>query len=117
MIKDYWTVLNKTYRLDGRVSRPQFWAFFLMQSFLAWSTHLFLGEHAHEAIQVALGLFLFLTLLSALCRRLHDIGHSGWRLGCCLLPLLGWLYLLILLLRQGDRFHNTYGPDPRIWRD
>jgi uncharacterized membrane protein YhaH (DUF805 family) len=37
---------------------------------------------------------------------MHDIGKSGWY---SIIP----IYNLILLVREGDRGDNEYGPDPK----
>lgn len=62
---------------------------------------------------------LLLALVTALpnlavgVRRLHDIGMSGWLLLVGIIPLLGWIVLLVFLLRPGTAGPNTYGPDPK----
>jgi FAD/FMN-containing dehydrogenase/uncharacterized membrane protein YhaH (DUF805 family) len=45
------------------------------------------------------------------CKRLHDVGKSGWWLLASLIPVLGPLYLAIhLFLRSGQRDDNRFGP-------
>ena len=45
---------------------------------------------------------------AAVVRRLHDLGHSGWRIMPPPAPSL-WL---AVHLRHGDIEHNKYGPPP-----
>jgi uncharacterized membrane protein YhaH (DUF805 family) len=45
-------------------------------------------------------------------RRLHDTGHSGWWVLIGLIPLIGFIVLLVFYLREGDAGENEYGPPP-----
>jgi uncharacterized membrane protein YhaH (DUF805 family) len=53
-----------------------------------------------------------LPTLSALVRRLHDTGRSGWWYWISLVPLIGGIWLLVLLILDGDAGDNQYGPNP-----
>lgn len=54
-------------------------------------------------------LLLLLPMLAVTVRRLHDSGHSGWWYFISLVPMIGGIWLLILLL-QGSTDENEYGP-------
>jgi uncharacterized membrane protein YhaH (DUF805 family) len=58
----------------------------------------------------------FLGSLAALTvKRLHDRGHSAWRLLIVLIPVIGPIWLLVgLFLRSGSPGENQYGDDPRL---
>ena len=45
-------------------------------------------------------------------RRLHDIDKSGWWILISLVPLVGGIWLLVLLCLQGSRAANRFGPGP-----
>ena len=45
-------------------------------------------------------------------RRLHDTDRSGWWLLLGLIPLFGWIVLLVFLVSGGTRGPNRFGPDP-----
>ena len=45
-------------------------------------------------------------------QRLHDIGRSGPSLLLLLIPVLGPLWVLLLLCRRGGEGKNRYGDDP-----
>ena len=50
------------------------------------------------------GLFYIAVLIPNIAvgiRRLHDIGRSGWWLLLSLIPVLGWIALLILMVQPG----------------
>lgn len=61
------------------------------------------------------GLFTLIVLLPSLAvavRRLHDTGRSGWWLLLALIPVLGWVVLLVFMVEKGERGANAYGPEP-----
>ena len=43
---------------------------------------------------------------------MHDIDKSGWNLLWVLIPILGALYLIYLLVREGTHGSNAYGAAP-----
>lgn len=43
-------------------------------------------------------------------RRLHDVGKSGLFLLYALIPLVGWIIVLIPMIKIGDPDENQYGP-------
>lgn len=45
--------------------------------------------------------------------RLHDTGRSGAGVVLLMVPVLGWIWLGVLLLLPGTRGRNRYGADPR----
>jgi FAD/FMN-containing dehydrogenase/uncharacterized membrane protein YhaH (DUF805 family) len=52
------------------------------------------------------------------CKRLHDVGKSGWWLLAFLVPVLGPLYLAFqLFLRSGEREDNRFGPSSKAKTD
>ncbi len=59
---------------------------------------------------VALGLFL--PNISALVRRLHDTGRSGWWYWILLIPFVGAILLLVWFCTRGTQGENNYGHDP-----
>ena len=45
--------------------------------------------------------------------RLHDIGKSGVWILVSLIPLVGWIWMLILLCKDSDPGANQYGENPK----
>jgi uncharacterized membrane protein YhaH (DUF805 family) len=100
------TCFRKYADFSGRATRPEYWFFFLLSLALgvaAVAIHPFFG---------LLQLACVIPHLAAGCRRLHDIGKSGWFLLISLVPVLGLLVLLYFLSQPGDPATNTYGPPP-----
>jgi len=59
------------------------------------------------------GIALLLPRLAVTVRRLHDVGRSAWMLFVALIPIVGPIWLLILMVTNGQRGENHYGPDPK----
>ena len=57
-------------------------------------------------------LALAVPLLAAGARRLHDTSNSGWWQLFVLIPLAGWLVLLIFMLLPGETDEHRFGPPP-----
>ena len=45
-------------------------------------------------------------------RRLHDTGRSGWWSLIGLIPLVGWILLIIWYCQKEDEVENRYGSNP-----
>ena len=100
-------------KFDGRASRPAFWWWFLFGILVG------IGATIIDAIIGSFGvvsglaaLALLLPNLSVAIRRLHDTDHTGWWVLIGLIPIIGFIVLLIFYLRQSDPGENQYGPPP-----
>lgn len=58
-------------------------------------------------------LFLFLPSISVMVRRFHDTGHSGWWFWLCLIPIVGWIIILVSLISDSNPNANEYGDNPK----
>ena len=100
-------------KFDGRAGRPPFWWWFLFGVLVA------IGANILDAILGTWGvinglaaLALLLPNISVSIRRLHDTDHSGWWILIGLIPIIGFIVLLVFYLREGDAGENKYGPPP-----
>ena len=59
-----------------------------------------------------ISLALLIPGIAVAVRRLHDTNKSGWFLLLALIPFVN-LYLIYLLIIEGDKGPNQYGPDPK----
>jgi uncharacterized membrane protein YhaH (DUF805 family) len=95
------TCLSKYVRFSGRASRPEFWwfALFVVSGTVVFSVIDFAtfgtGPDAGSPIAALFQLAMFLPLLAAGWRRLHDTGRPGWWL---LLPMLASFAFTVLFL-------------------
>ena len=107
---------------SGRARRTEYWMFTLFNIlfYFAWAiltgVIFALANGRETGLTVSLyGYFMIMMLpgMAVSVRRLHDTGKSGWMLLVGLIPLVGGIWLLILMLTEGDAEENKYGPNPK----
>lgn len=110
---DFVTTIKQTLDFNGRTRRRVFWRYVLvLMLFLYaasfWDMILPGDEYLRNVIRSA----FFLTTLSAVVRRLHDSGRSGW---WTLLSFtgIGNILLLIWCAQDSDINDNEYGDSPK----
>lgn len=100
-------------KFDGRAGRPPFWWWFLFGILVSIGANIIdaiLGTWG--VVNGLAGLALLLPNISVSIRRLHDTDHSGWWILIGLIPIIGWIVLLVFYVREGDAGENQYGPPP-----
>ena len=116
----YLQVLKQYADFNGRARRKEYWMFVLFNtifSILAMALDNVLGI-AIEAVGYGplYGLYVLTVLipgLAVLTRRLHDIGKSGWMILIALIPLIGAIWLLVLMVTDSNPGENRYGTNPK----
>jgi uncharacterized membrane protein YhaH (DUF805 family) len=106
---------------SGRATRREYWLFVAQTYALIFV--LFLGASLFEdsattapfvlVVVTIPCLFIFIALLSAAVRRLHDHDKSGWMILIAAFPFVGWIFYLIMMLTPPTPGENGYGHDPR----
>ncbi len=116
----YLKVISDFKDFSGRARRKEYWMFVLFNlifGIVAAGLDEILGLYNYEfgygPINAIYGLILLIPSLAVAVRRLHDIGKSGWMLLILFIPLIGVIWLLILLVREGELSANQYGPNPK----
>ena len=106
--------LNKYATFRGRAPRSEywgFWAFCILTEIAAMIVFGLIGYLCGKSMGMLIAgyigvflasLMLFLPMLSVFVRRLHDTNHSGWWYFIALVPIVGGIWLLILLLTESD---------------
>ena len=61
--------------------------------------------------------FMILPIASAVVRRLHDIGKNGCNAFIIIVPISGFIVLLIYLASNSETKTNKYGPSPKYPQD
>jgi uncharacterized membrane protein YhaH (DUF805 family) len=103
---------------SGRASRSEYWLFAL--AFLIIYAICFaidfsvfgIGQSGIPLLTVLAYLLHFIPGLAVLVRRLHDIDRSGWWMLISLVPVIGGIWLLVLLCSEGTYGPNRFGPGP-----
>ncbi|MEJ2544990.1 MAG: DUF805 domain-containing protein [Calditrichaceae bacterium] len=116
----YIQVLKKYAVFSGRARRKEYWMFVLF-NIIFLIVAAILDNILGTAIEgVGYGLFYFLYSLAVLIpalavavRRLHDTGKSGWMILIVLIPIVGAIWLLVLMILEGNAGENKYGPSPK----
>jgi uncharacterized membrane protein YhaH (DUF805 family) len=94
---------------NGRASRSAFWWFYLFNVIVGVVVRIieYIGT-AGNIIAAVVGIVFFFTLLALAARRLHDAGHSAFWLFLILLPIIGWIWLLVYYVQDGTPGPNKY---------
>lgn len=117
MINWYLKVVRDNYaNFSGRARRAEFWNFIVCNIVitLLLSLLIFILDDTGITMYIAYTLVTFLPLVAAAVRRLHDANKSGLYILVGFIPVVGGIWLLILLATNGDYGPNNYGPDPKI---
>ena len=123
-MKWYLSVLKQYAAFNGRARRSEYWYFLLFNViflFVAMFLDNILGTtfqmgsqpFPYGYVYVLYSLAVFLPGLAVLVRRLHDVGKSGWWVFMALLPIVGAIWLLVLLFTDSVPGENKYGPNPK----
>ena len=60
-------------------------------------------------IYIGYGLAVFVPGLAVAIRRLHDIDKRGWWIFISVIPVIGWVFLIILHCQEGNIKENRFG--------
>lgn len=128
----YFTYCLKHYAdFTGRATRSEFWFYSLFYTVFYWlgtmvanilDVQVLAGARLTNQIAippystlffVAFMLAFFIPSLAVTCRRLHDVGNSGWFMLITLIPIVGIIWLFILLCTDSQAEENVYGENPK----
>lgn len=124
----YLNALKNYVTFSGRARRSEYWYFVLFNLIFSWAAIIldhFLGtsfiintmngpiDFYYGYIYLIYALVVFLPSFAVFVRRLHDVGKSGWFLLIGLIPLVGAIWLLVLLFTDSDEGPNKYGLNPK----
>ena len=124
----YLKVLKQYTDFSGRARRKEFWMYTLFNIFaivIAAVLDNVLGltfemqgqSMGYGYIYMLYALAVFIPGLAVGVRRLHDVGKSGWFLLIGLIPLIGFIWLLILFCTDGESNSNKWGDNPKTGGD
>ena len=109
-IATFWT---KYAVFGGRARRSEYWFIFLFVTLVSLAVGILFPPNGFEnsAAQNLWSLVSFVPNLAAGARRLHDTGRSAHILWWLVLPIIGWIILLVYVLEDSKPGANVYG-DP-----
>lgn len=110
----YTDILKNYVGFSGRATRSEYWWFALIN---------FIITLIIEIIDKVAGIYPLLTAIYSLAlllpslalsfRRLHDTGRSAGWLFIGLIPIIGWIVLLVFYCLDSQPEANKYGPNPK----
>ncbi|HEX8378547.1 MAG TPA: DUF805 domain-containing protein [Pedobacter sp.] len=120
----YLKVLKDYAVFTGRARRQEYWMFTLfhiialiaatvLDSMLGLSFKVGDESLMYGYIYLFYNLAVLIPGLAVLVRRLHDIGKSGWFALIALIPIIGAIWLIVLLCSDSNPGDNQYGPNPK----
>ena len=123
-MKWYLKVLKDYSTFSGRARRSEYWFFVLFNMLFAifamlidniLGTTIQIGSQSlpYGYFYILYALVLFIPGLAVLVRRLHDVGKSGWYFFVFIIPIIGWIWGLILLFTDSVEGENKYGSNPK----
>ncbi|MEQ6902652.1 DUF805 domain-containing protein [Nocardioides sp. YIM 152588] len=101
--------LTKYIGFVGRAPRSEYWWFFVFNLLVSLGATTLDAAVGGDLIATVAALALFLPSLAVGVRRLHDTGRSGWWMLIALVPVVGWIVLVVFFCLPGDRASNRYG--------
>ena len=105
-------VVFKNYvNFEGRASRPEYWWFTLAYAIV--NIILSIIPKAGPTLSGILALALLIPSIGVAVRRLHDINKCGWWYLLLLIPIVGYIILIVWFVKPSDADENQYGEKPR----
>lgn len=108
----YLDVLKKYSEFGGRAGRQEFWMFALCNFIVAAVVGFVARMIGFEFLAGLYTLAVLLPGIALAVRRLHDTNRGGLWLLLVLVPVIGWIALLILYVLAGDSGDNQFGANP-----
>ena len=123
----YLKVIKQYADFEGRARRQEYWMFALINAIVSLAliglAVVFVGAVKNDtgatlamlfyAMYGLYSLFVLIPGIAVTVRRLHDIGKSGGWFFIGFIPLIGGIWLLVLLVTDSQPGKNEYGPNPK----
>lgn len=104
----YVKVLKAFGDFKSRTGRTEFWVFTLVNIVVS----ILIGALSNS-LSMVYSLVVLVPGLAVGVRRLHDVGKSGVNLLWVFLPIIGWIYLIILYIKESEPAQNKWGDVPQ----
>ena len=116
----YIEVLKKYAVFSGRARRKEYWFFCLFNIIISIALSIIdifvLGADPVEGIGILSTIYtlgIVIPSLAVSVRRLHDTDRTGWWLLIAIIPLIGFIVLLVFMLLDSTPGENKYGSNPK----
>ena len=112
--------LRKYAVFRGRSRRKEYWFFVLFVVVISTVLTIIdglIGAYDRSTgvglLSAIFSLAILIPSISVSVRRLHDIDRAGWWVLISLVPLVGWIVLLVFHVQDSTPGTNRYGPNPK----
>ena len=124
--KYYLDILTNKYAdFKGRARRKEYWMWTLyytvillfamvLDNALGLNFELLGQNLGYGWLYVTIGITHLIPGLGIVVRRLHDVGKSGWFYLIILIPLIGFIWILVLFCTEGVKEDNKWGSNPKL---
>ena len=121
-IESIQTCYKKFFDFSGRASKSEYWWF--QAAFVPLSIFVVIAsedENIEKLSDLILSFYLLcfvvvlasiIPLITVTVRRFHDTNKSGWYFLLGLIPLVGSLIVTVMMIPEGTKGKNKYGPNP-----
>jgi len=92
---------------NGRAKRPEFWWFVLFTFLVSLGLSM-----VSETVSGLFSLAVLVPSIAVGARRLHDTNRSGWFQLLWIIPVIGWIVLIVFCAQEGEAGDNQYGAVP-----
>ena len=93
----------------GRARRKEYWMFTLINGIIGFV----MGLLGLTILSWIYSIAVFIPSLAVCVRRIHDIGKSAWWILLFLIPVIGWIWLIILFIQDSQPGENQWGENPK----
>lgn len=111
---------NQYADFSGRARRKEYWIFSLINGVIIIILYILQMVMIESTLWLIFpivfflyALAVFLPSLAVNIRRLHDIGKSGWWCLIYLIPIIGSIWLLVLMCLDSEPGENQWGENPK----
>lgn len=99
---------------SSRASRSEYWLFFLTNLVItvvlsAISYGLLYDFEFFSKLAMCYSFAVLVPGVAVCVRRLHDVGRSGWLFMLILIPVIGLVFLFLLMALKGSQDENDWG--------
>lgn len=111
----YLKCLRQYTDFSGRARRREYWMFVLANFIVGIVIGILESILGSKGIIGGIySLAVLIPSLAVCVRRLHDVGKSGWFYFIGLIPLIGWIWLIVMFCQDSQPEANKWGENPKI---
>ena len=110
-------VLENYANFNGRARRAEYWSFALCSGVISGVLNMLARipkvGGLFSVLATIFGLAILVPSLAVAWRRLHDIGKKGSWYFIGLIPVVGWILLIVWFCQDSQPGENEFGPNPK----